>query len=277
MRPVQNQDSVQEETIALSVEGQSMSVYLTLSGPKDGPRLLLLHGWGSSMEHMKPLMNALSDRFRLLAVDFPGHGQSPVPKTSYGMQGHLDVIRGVVDHLGWTSCGIIGHSNGGRAALAWAANPAAAGRVSFLVLIGPSGIPRKRTSSWYLRTWTARILKAPFALLPPVLRDGGLDWLRHSLLWRMLGSSDYRALDGIMRETFVRTVNYYVTDLLPAIAVPVLVLRGANDEAVTNDQVTKLVNGLPAAGLHTIEGAGHYAQLDRPDVVVAAIDEMASA
>lgn len=263
-------------TVEVTLEGHLTPVHLVQAGPENAPRLLFLHGWGASIQHMKPLMDALSDRFRMAAVDFPGHGQSPVPPGSYGMEGHLDVIEGVVEHLGWTTYGIVGHSNGGRAALVWSATRAAAGTVSFMVLIGPSGIRRKRTTSWYVRTWTARFLKAPFALLPRPLRDPGLDWLRHSLVWRLLGSSDYRALEGVMRETFVRTVNVYVTDLLPDITVPVLILRGANDEAITDTQVRHLVGGLPDAGLFTIEDAGHYAQLDRTDIVAAAIEEMAA-
>ena len=148
--------------------------------------------------------------------------------------------------------------------------------IGFMALIAPSGIRRKRTPTWYLKSWTARILKAPFQLLPRPIRDPGLDWLRHSLVWRLLGSADYRALEGVMRETFVRTVNHYVSDLLPAIATRVLIIRGDRDSAISDDQVQALVRGIPDAGLFTIQHAGHYAQLDRADVVAAAIDKLAT-
>ncbi len=191
------------------------------------------------------------------------------------MPGHLDVIRGVLNLLGWKTYGIVGHSNGGRAALTWAAdNPEG---LQYLALIAPSGIRRKRSLKYHLKSWTARILKAPFLVLPTRMRDFGLDWVRHSLVWRLLGSSDYRALEGSMRETFVQTVNHYVEPLLADIHVPVLVIRGENDVAITHDQVTRLVDGLKDGGLHTIPDAGHYAQLDQAGTVTNAIRSLASA
>lgn len=262
--------------VEIVVEGTPASVHLELSGPEDGPRLLILHGWGASIEQMKPIINPLAHRFRIAALDFPGHGRSPVPAKAYGMNGHLDVIDGILDHLGWTSFGIVGHSNGGRAALTWAAIRPEAPHLEYMALIAPSGIRRKRTSSWFVKTWTARILKAPFQVLPRLIREPGLDWLRHSLVWRLLGSSDYRALEGVMRETFVRTVNHYVTELLPDIRSRVLIIRGEQDSAILDDQVQALVEGIPDAGLFTIQNAGHYAQIDRADVVTAAIEQLAA-
>jgi len=261
--------------VEVPLGGRPTPVHLVQAGPTGGPRLLMLHGWGASLRHMQPLMDVLSTRFRMAAIDFPGHGQSPPPASGYGMDGHLEVIEGILRHLGWTSYGIVGHSNGGRAALTWTATRGG-DTVSCLTLIAPSGIRRKRSAAWYVKTWTARILKAPFSLFPRPVKDAGLDWLRHSLVWRLLGSSDYRALEGVMRETFVRTVNHYVEDLLPSVNVPVLVIRGSTDDAITHDQVQRLVDGLPDAGLFTIDGAGHYAQLDRTDVVAAAIAELAA-
>lgn len=275
MRLQQNSDASPGETISVVMDGSPVRIHLEVCGPEDGPRLLVMHGWGASTALMKPLIDSLSDRFRIAAFDFPGHGSSPVPPNGYGMSGHLDVLRGVIDHLEWTSFGVAGHSNGGRVALAWAAQQPEALR--YLVLIAPSGARRRRTAGYYVRFWTARILKAPFQLLPGRLKEPGLDWLRHSLVWRLLGSSDYRSLDGVMRETFVQTVNYYVEDSLGSVRVPVLLLRGANDEAISAEQIRTLERGLPDAGQMTIDDAGHYAHMDRPDIVAAAIRQMEAA
>lgn len=253
------------------VEGSSMSVHAEVSGPNQGDRVLVLHGWGASIEHMRALIDLLSRDFRVAAIDFPGHGQSPVPSVGYGIDGHLDVIDAVLAHLDWTQFRIVGHSNGGRAGLTWAARHADEHRVTSLALVAPSGIRRKRTASFYVKSWTARILKAPFRILPGPLQRAGLDWLRHSLVWRLLGSSDYRTLEGSMRETFVKTVNHYVESLLSEIDVPVLIIRGDQDDAISADQVERMQRGLPDAGVFTIPGAGHFAQMERPDVVAEAI------
>ena len=275
MRLQQNSDASPGDTISVAMDGSPVRIHLEVSGPQDGPRLLVMHGWGASTALMRPLIASLSDTFRVAAFDFPGHGSSPVPPGGYGMPGHLEVLRGVIDHLGWTSFGIVGHSNGGRVALSWAAEAPSALR--YLVLIAPSGVRRRRTMGYYVRFWTARILKAPFQLLPGRLKELGLDWLRHSLVWRLLGSSDYRSLDGVMRETFVQTVNHYVEDILGRVRVPVLLLRGANDDAISAEQIRTLERGLPDAGQMTIDDAGHYAHMDRPDIVAAAIRQMEAA
>lgn len=277
MRLQQNSESNQGDTLSLSMAGKPVRVHLEVYGAEDAARILVLHGWGASAELMRPLLEGLRKDYRVAAIDFPGHGKSPLPPSGYGIPEHCEIVEQVVRHLGWTRFGIVGHSNGGRVSLAWTASLPEDLDVAWLVLIAPSGIRRRRTAGYYVRSWTARILKAPFFVLPGRLRAFGLDWLRHSLVWRYLGSSDYRALEGVMRETFVQTVNHYVDESLHDIRVPVLVLRGSDDEAITAEQVETLVAGLPDAGHMTIQYAGHYAQLDRPDVILAAIRQMGAA
>lgn len=267
-----NSDSESAEQLTVMMDGEPIVIRISVSGPENGAQLIVMHGWGSSTSLMQPLIKRLEESFHVAAFDFPGHGESPLPKNGYGMPGHLDVLRGVLSHLEWTSYGIVGHSNGGRVALVHAAQTS--DDVRFLALIAPSGIRRKRSLSFYVRSWSARILKAPFALLPGPLRNVGLDWLRHSLVWRLLGSSDYRALQGVMRETFVQTVNHYVDDVLPSVKAPVLLLRGERDEAITRDQIERMMSLLPDGGAFEVPDAGHYAHLDRPEVIALAIREL---
>ena len=46
----------------------------------EGKDILLLHGWGQNIEMMKPIGDALSDRFRITILDFPGFGDTTEPK-----------------------------------------------------------------------------------------------------------------------------------------------------------------------------------------------------
>jgi pimeloyl-ACP methyl ester carboxylesterase len=151
-----------------------------------------------------------------------------------------------------------------------ASTPALAKWVERLVLIAPSGIAPERSWSVRLRSGLASALKAPFAALPEPVRDPAMDWLRHSLVWRLLGSSDYNALKGVMRETFVRTVNHHVDDVVDRIDVPTLVFWGTEDPAVSRRQVQALEAAIPDCGLVELDGAGHYAHLDRPATVLRA-------
>jgi len=236
--------------------------------------MLVLHGWGSSADLMAPLSSRLAQTWRTIVLDFPGHGATPAPPSAWGVIEHVELIEAVASSLGVKRCALIGHSNGGRISLELASKHANTLRPEFLALISPSGIPRSRSLSYYIRLWSARVLKAPFSLLPRPLKEYGLDWLRHSLVWKLLGSSDYRALSGVMKDTFVRTVNHYVVDNLPAITCPVLVFWGSKDEAITRRQMDILVSGIPDAGLYVLENAGHYGYVDQPDAVVSAIRKL---
>ena len=61
----------------LKIDG--LSVFYRESGPKDGPVLLLLHGFPSSSRMFEPLFARLSDRYHLVAPDYPGFGHSDWP------------------------------------------------------------------------------------------------------------------------------------------------------------------------------------------------------
>lgn len=245
-------------------------LHLQVQGPEDGPPLLLLHGWGSSARLMAPIAEALADRYRVFNVDLPGHGLSPPPPAPWGLPEHAALMAHLIRaHIGQPVV-LIGHSNGGRIGLYLASEPQGQELLRALVLISPSGMRPHRPWHYYVRAALARLLKAPFERLPQPLREPALNWLRHTLVWKMLGSSDYRQLEGVMRETFVRLVNAYVEDRLGRIQIPVLVFWGERDQAVSRAQMDRLVHALPDAGLVVLKNAGHYGYLDDPDTFIAA-------
>ena len=244
-------------------------------GPTGAEPLLLLHGWGSSTAAMHPLAQTFSPQYRTYTVDLPGHGHSPPPPEPWGLPEHAAMLRQLITEriqpeTGRDAVTIIGHSNGGRIGLYMASTPEHAALVRRLVLISPSGIAPQRTWRYHMRSKTAKAIKAPFEHLPDPLREPALDWLRHSLVWRALGSSDYNALEGVMRETFVKTVTHHLDGPVHRIDVPTLILWGTDDEAISRQQVEALEEAIPDAGLVELDGAGHYGQLDDPQTVIAA-------
>jgi pimeloyl-ACP methyl ester carboxylesterase len=122
----------------------------------------------------------------------------------------------------------------------------------------------KRSLKFYIRKYTAKILKAPFMVLPGSLRDKALGWLRTTAVWKSLGSSDYSKLSGTMRETFVKSVTEYLESSLPNIPHEVLLLWGRNDDATPVYQGQRIEKGIENSALVIIEDAGHYAFLDKP-------------
>ena len=251
------------------------SLNVESSGPAHGDPLLVLHGWGSSAALMQPLAHALAGTHRVYNTDLPGHGHSPPPPEPWGVPEHAALVQQLIDkrvrpETGQAAATVIGHSNGGRIALYMASTPEHADCIARLVLISPSGIAPERSLSTRMKSGLAKTLKAPFEHLPPMLRSPALDWLRHSLVWRALGSADYNALDGVMRETFVRTVNHHLDGPVHRIDVPTLLVWGENDTAVSRRQMETLEAAIPDSGLVVLEDAGHYGHLDAPDTVIAA-------
>ena len=53
-----------------------LSIFYREAGPRDAPTLLLLHGLPSSSRMFEPLFARLSDRYRMVAPDYPGFGQA---------------------------------------------------------------------------------------------------------------------------------------------------------------------------------------------------------
>jgi pimeloyl-ACP methyl ester carboxylesterase len=85
----------------ISVDG--LSIFYREAGPKDAPALLLLHGLPSSSRMFEPLFARLSDRYRLIAPDYPGFGHSDWPdpkKFAYTFDHYAEVIDRFTEALG---------------------------------------------------------------------------------------------------------------------------------------------------------------------------------
>jgi pimeloyl-ACP methyl ester carboxylesterase len=74
---------VEQLTYYRTTQVDGLSIFYREAGPKDAPTLLLLHGLPSSSRMFEPLFARLSDRYHLVAPDYPGFGHSdwPDPKS----------------------------------------------------------------------------------------------------------------------------------------------------------------------------------------------------
>jgi pimeloyl-ACP methyl ester carboxylesterase len=102
----------------------------------EGPSVLLLHGIASSIYTWKDVLPALAAHHDVIAVDFPGFGDSAIPPHASGER-ILRTVVGLMDRLGIARASIVGNSLGGAIAVAQAAT--LPDRVSRLVLLDPAG------------------------------------------------------------------------------------------------------------------------------------------
>lgn len=227
-----------------------------------GKPLIILHGWGASSEIMKPLCSALRLKRTFHLIDFPGFGQSPPPPVAWSVDEYASMVQAYIEQQE-RPVDVLAHSFGGRVTLKLCARENSTALVDKVLITGGAGMKPRRPLKYYLRKYTAKTLKFPFTLLPEGLSERGLTWLRGTKVWKLLGSSDYKTLDGVMREVFVKTVSEYLEPTLPKISQEVLLLWGKDDDATPVYQAKRMEKGIKNAGLALIDGAGHYAFLDR--------------
>jgi len=86
-----------------TVKVDGLSIFYREAGPKDAPTLLLLHGLPSSSRMFEPLFARLSDRYHLIAPDYPGFGHSDWPdpkKFAYTFDHISEVVNHFTEALG---------------------------------------------------------------------------------------------------------------------------------------------------------------------------------
>ena len=93
-----------------------LSIFYREVGPEEAPALLLLHGFPSSSRMYEPLLARLSDRYRLIAPDYPGFGHSDWPNPSafaYTFDNIAEVINRFMQALGLWRCALYMQDYGG--------------------------------------------------------------------------------------------------------------------------------------------------------------------
>jgi pimeloyl-ACP methyl ester carboxylesterase len=221
-----------------------------------GPAVLVLHGWGASIEAIGSIVNALAPLCTVHAVDLPGFGRSGMPPQPWGVEDYSDWTRALLDGLGLERVSIVGHSHGARTAIHLAAHHPE--RVDKLVLVDAAGIRAPRTLRWYRRVAMAKLAKH-------VLNRFGSPG--RALSGRLVGrtaSGDYSATDQALRPTFNRLVSADLTPLLPDVRASTLLIWGENDEDTPLRDGETMERLIPDAGLVVFEGAGHFAYADQP-------------
>jgi pimeloyl-ACP methyl ester carboxylesterase len=106
------------------IDGESELKYLDLHGDRvayreagAGEALLLIHGMGGSSATWKAVLPELSKRYRVVAPDLLGHGQSAKPRADYSLGAFAAWLRDLLDELDITRATVVGHSLGGGVAM----------------------------------------------------------------------------------------------------------------------------------------------------------------
>ena len=224
----------------------------------DGDVILLVHGYGGDRNSWLFLQEPLAAKYRVYALDLPGHGTS-AKDVGDGSAGVLaDAVVAVLDALGAARAHLVGHSMGGAVALAAAARDP--GRIASLTLIAPSGFG-PAINAGFLRVGE---LFADESLVTRQLVDDllaykrldGVDEALHVLLGALLDGDAQRADSAAALAAMGG-------------AVPVGVVWGAADRVIPSAQAESVAGAVR----YLVDGAGHMPHMEKPAEVQAAIEE----
>ncbi len=227
---------------------------IELSSDSTEPPLLFLHGWGGSAESFQPLMaelnKTLSPGRRMIALDLPGFGKSPLPPKAWFVSDYLSCVVKYLRSAHIKAVDLIAHSFGGRITTKLLqTNPELVRRIVYIAPAGIRGDLTKLTARKQRAHKLKRLFENPLLkpLFPLVRRLG----------YRAIGGQDYLATSGVMKETFTNVVEEDLADLLPQITQPTRIFWGRNDTYVPVSDGQHMAQVLANAELTIFEDGRH--------------------
>lgn len=232
------------------------------TGPRDAPAVILLHGFGASLDTWEGWVGALSARYRVVRFDLPGFGLTgPDPKGDYSEARSIQILAGLMDQLGIESASIIGNSLGGR--IAWNFAAQHPDRVTRLVLVSPDGfaspgfeydkapdVPLMMKALPYMAPRS--MLKANLAVAyanPKRLSEATVTRYRDLML-----------APGVRRAILERMDQTILRDPVPVLArvtTPTLLLWGEKDGMIPISNAADYLRDMPNATLVRLPELGH--------------------
>ena len=248
-------------------------LHYTDTGPRDAPVLMLVHGYAASLHTWQPWQKRLSDSYRLISLDLPGHGLSHMPPDgTVSIEYYVETVAALAAQLDVEQFSLAGSSMGGN--VAWQYARAYPEQLDSLILVDAAGWPDEPGEA-DSDPLIFKLLRFPVARL--LMRDldmGGLieDGLRKSFHDESFATeamaqrySDlsrapgHRAAllklsaDGAVREKASRAK-------LSGIDVPTLILWGEDDNIIPAAHARRFERAIPGAVAITYADTGHIPQ-----------------
>jgi pimeloyl-ACP methyl ester carboxylesterase len=252
---------------------EGISLHAEVAG--QGPTVVLVAGLGIASWWWSPLRRRLETDFRVVAFDNRGSGRSDKPDEPYSIEMLAADCREVVEQLGEPPVHVVGFSMGGVVSLALTLEQPELVRSLALLATSCGG---------------ARAVRMPDETARAVATAAPEDWARIGMQlafapgWTEAHGSEFEELletwrsgptpPFAWRRQYAAVVDLYERGLeVESIRQPLLVIHGTEDRIVPYPNAELLQERMPHAELVRLEGAGHYALLERPDAVGDAIIE----
>jgi pimeloyl-ACP methyl ester carboxylesterase len=263
----------------------TQDIHVREEGTNNGDTAILIHGWSSSWYAMSPLLPILNRRYRCLAVDLPGYGDSPRLPERTTIAGYADILAALIRNVSDKPVVLVGHSMGGMISLTLALRhpdlvermvllcPTISGQLSLFInlFISPiTVLERFSVASRFVAALEPQLLSVTDRLMRPASfaeRTGISEADYHQLR-----ADARRPGQGLVRaETFWAMRDGDLRGQLKQIKAPALVLWGMEDNTVPLRDASVVADEWPDAELRVIPKAGHWPQFETPDFTQRAI------
>ncbi len=225
----------------------------------EGDLIVLLHGWGSNIKLFANLIDLLSKKYKVVAMDMPGFGESAEPPSAWCVDDYVEFVIDFLKDYNTDKVMLLGHSFGGRVIIKMNSRKNLPFRITKVILVDSAGILPPKSNKKSFRTYYYKAGKAILSMgIAQKLAPDALENFR-----KKMGSADYAAASPLMRQVLVKVVNEDLEPLLPNIKCPTLLVWGVNDTATPLSDGEKMEKLIADAGLVKLENAGHYSFLDQ--------------
>lgn len=250
----------------ISVCGGQFETHIREAGA--GAPVLYLHGAEGPLAGWPPFLDSLSTRFRVIAPDLPGFGQSSGGERMDGVLDLTMYLQDLLDALGLDRVAIVGHDLGGMAAAELAAT--ADRRVTALMLIAPLGL-------WADDDPILDFYATPRDVLAPLAwHDPGSS--AATAVLAPPDSDEEARLAGLLRNQNLATSTRFLWPIpdrglkrrIHRVTHPTLLIWGANDGVVPPSYGPRWQQAVVGSQLVTVPGAGHLPMLEQPAAVTDA-------
>lgn len=267
------------------IEHPEGRLHVIISGETGSP-VLLLSGAGldNALLSWKRMIPALATSHRVIALDWPKQGESWPWRGRANHQCLMECVDVVLDHFGIEQSALVGLSQGGAIALAFAlARPE---RVSRLVAIAPGGILRFPPGIHQLLWLSAKLSWLLDAVFTPMMRNRWAAAASARWLFPSMPPDFDEIVDEIVLEAqrhgagatdwqndsigFLK-MKVDLMDELHRITCPVLFIQGDRDPAVNPKFTAEAARRVPGARLEILEGHGHWPNRQSPERVNALV------
>lgn len=263
-----------------TVTANGVRLHYTDSGG-EAPAVLFSHGLLMSNAMFAAQIERLAPRYRCIAYDHRGQGDSDVTDTGYDMETLCDDAAALIEALDIAPCHFVGLSMGGFVGMRLAARRPELVRSLCLLETSAEKEPAENAPKYRLLNFIARwfglrlvvgqvmpILFGKTFMADPGRADERNRWREHIASNHRLGIT--RAVRGVIERAAV-------VDELAQIACPTLVIVGDEDTATVPAKAERIAAGISGSQLLVIEAAGHSSTIEQPGRVSDAIESFIDA